>query len=176
MTIGKIILILMMGVQGTQIRDEKPTNDALGVYYNRDDLTVTLHEDTTNVLHIQFECARQSRVDSVESDCSLAHHVDVWIDLNDDGQFDDTENRVRHRSPINNQVSRSTYDLQISIPEIDETNIKSGPHRMRVKLTPSEDYRLKCGKTDYSETREYTVNIIRRIADAGKICSQRFMS
>jgi hypothetical protein len=176
MSIGKIVLILMMGVQETQIRDETPTNDALGVTYNRNYLTVTLYEDTTNVLHIQLDCAQQYRVDSVEFDCSRAHHVDVWIDLNGDGEFDDTENRVRHRSSINNQLSRSTNDLQISIPEIDDTNTKSGSHRMRIKLTPSEDYRLKCGNTDYSETREYTVNIIPRIAYAGKICSLRFMS
>ena len=173
MNIGKIVLILMMGVQGTQIRDEKPTNNALGVYYNRDYLSVTLYEDTTNVLHIQLDCARQPRV---ESDCNLAHYVEVWIDLNDDGKFDDTENRVRHRSSINNQILQNTYDLQISIPEIDEMHTKSGPHRMRIKLTPSEDYRLKCGNTDYSETQEYIVNIIPRIAYAGKSFLQGFNS
>ncbi len=173
MSIGKIVLILMMGVQGTQIRDEKATNDGLGVYYNRDYLTITLYEDTTNAIHIQLGCARQSRV---EFDCTLAHYVEVWIDLNDDGKFDDTENRVRHQSSINNQISQNTYDLQISIPAIDEMNTKSGPHRMHIKLTPSEDYRLKCGNTDYSETREYIVNIIPRVAYAGKSCLQGFNS
>ena len=166
----------MIGEENTEIHDETPMNDALSVYYNRHHVTITLYEDTTNVLYILVDCARQSRVNSVESDCSLAHHVDASIDLNDDGEFDDTENRVRHRSLNNNQLLRSTYDLQISIPEIDGRNIKAGLHRMRIKLTPSEDYRLKCDNADYSETREYTVNIIPRIAYAGKSCLQGFSS
>jgi len=166
----------MTGEQNTEIHDETPMNDALSVYYNRQHVTITLYEDTTNVLHILVDCARQSRVDSVESDCSLAHHVDVWIDLNDDGQFDNTENRVRHRSLNNNQLFRSVYDFQISIPEIVGTHTKPGPHRMRIKLTPSKDYLLKCDNADYSETREYTVNIIPRIAYAGKSFLQGFSS
>jgi hypothetical protein len=166
----------MTGEQNTEIHDETPMNDALSVYYNRHHVTIGLYEDTMNMLHIVVDCTRQSHIDSVESDCSLAHYVDTWIDLNDDGEFDDTENRVRHRSLKNNQLLRSTYDLQISIPEIDGRNTKSGSHRMRIKLSTSEDYRLKCDNADYSETREYTVNIIPRIAYAGKNCLQIFNS
>jgi hypothetical protein len=34
-------------------------------------------------------------------------------------------------------------------------------------VKPREEYRRKCGATDYSETREYTINIISRTTQGG---------
>jgi hypothetical protein len=163
------MLVLMAGQQGTEIRDETPTNGAIGDYQNRNYNTVTLYESTVNILRIQLDCAQQYRDDSLDYGCILAYHIDVWIDLNDDGKFDEVENRVHHRSLIHSQGPRGTYDLEICIPLIDGTNRKAGPHRMHLSLLPSEDYRKKCGNTDYSETREYTVNIVPKAICGGKI-------
>lgn len=121
------------------------------------------------MLRIQLDCPQQYRDDSLDYGCASAYNIDVWIDLNDDGQFSEVENRVYRRSLINNQGPRGTYGLEICIPLIDGTKIKAGPHRMRLSLVPSKDYRRKCGKIDYSETREYTVNIIPKAICEGKI-------
>jgi hypothetical protein len=163
------MLIEMDGEQGTQIRDKTPTNAANNGYQNRRSITVTLYESTVNVLHIQLDCAQQYRDDSLTYSCILAYHIDVWIDLNDDGKFGEVENRVLHRSLIHSQGLRGTYDLEICIPQIDDINTKTGLHRMRLSLMPNEDYQKKCSKTDYSEKREYTVNIVPKPTCRGKI-------
>jgi hypothetical protein len=169
-SIGKITLVLIGGEQGTYIRDETTTNAAISDYQNRHHFTVTLVEYTIYIINIQLDCPRQYNNEPVESDCSLAHRVDVWIDLNNDGRFDESENRVHQRQLIDREVQEYTYDLQILIPSIDGTNTKAGPHRMRLRLTRSEIYQRQCGNNDYGETREYTVNIIPRKRCEGKIC------
>jgi hypothetical protein len=165
------MLVQMAGQQGTEIRDETATKAALSIYLNRQYITVTLYESSVNMLRIQLDCAQQYRDDSLDYGCSLAYQIDVLIDLNDDGKFDEVENRVHHRSLAHSQGSRGTYDLEVCIPLIDGTNTKAGSHRMRLGLISSEDYRRKCGGTDYSETREYTVNVVPKTACAGKIYS-----
>jgi hypothetical protein len=163
------MLIEMDGEQGTQIRDETQTHTAISDYNNRHHFKVTLYEDSINELRIQLDCTKQYLGDLLGYDCHLAHHVNVWIDLNDDEKFDEVVSRVHQRSPISNELSRDTYDLQIAIPLIDEWNTKAGMHRMRLRLTPSEIYSKKCGQSAYSETREYIVNIVPRTRIAGKI-------
>ncbi|CAF3390052.1 unnamed protein product [Rotaria socialis] len=150
----------MDGEQGTGIHDEMQTTTAIIDYDNQHNQTVTLHEETVNLLRIQLDCTQKSTIDSLNYDCSHVHHVDVWIDFNDDGNFDGAENRVDVRSPNNGELPVGTYDLKISIPAIDGRRTKSGLHRMRIQVIPSDDYISKCGQADYSETREYTVNII----------------
>ncbi|CAM4935933.1 unnamed protein product [Rotaria socialis] len=157
---AKIMLFVMDGEQGTGIHDEMQTTTAIIDYDNQHNQTVTLHEETVNLLRIQLDCTQKSTIDSLNYDCSHVHHVDVWIDFNDDGNFDGAENRVDVRSPNNGELPVGTYDLKISIPAIDGRRTKSGLHRMRIQVIPSDDYISKCGQADYSETREYTVNII----------------
>jgi hypothetical protein len=44
---------------------------------------------------------------------------------------------------------------------------------MRIVITPSDEYRKKCGNSgDASETREYTVNILPRTAFRGNILNK----
>ncbi|CAF4390889.1 unnamed protein product, partial [Rotaria sp. Silwood2] len=150
----------MAGQQNTEIRDETPTNAMINDYQNQHHFTVTLYESTVNVLRIQLDCAQQSQVNSLDNGCRLVYHVEVWIDLNDDGKFDELENRVLHRLLVPNRESRGIYDLEICIPRIDGINTKAGRHRMHLSLTPSEDYRKTYINADYKETRKYTVNII----------------
>ncbi|CAM4800677.1 unnamed protein product [Rotaria magnacalcarata] len=163
---AKIMLFVVDGEQGTGIRDEMQTTSAIIDYDNRHNQTVTLQEETVNLLRIQLDCTQKSTTDSLNYDCSHVHHVDVWIDFNDDGNFDGAENRVDVRSPNNGELPVGTYDLKISIPAIDGRRTKSGLHRMRIQVIPSDDHISKCGQSDYSETREYTVNIIPTIQDS----------
>ncbi|CAF1298282.1 unnamed protein product [Rotaria magnacalcarata] len=118
-------------------------------------------------LAITYESLAYNQISELEKtrfeiDCDLDYHINVWIDLNDDGKFDESENRIHRRSRIDSETPRHGYNLQILIPLIDGINTRVGPHRMRLSLMRSEVYQRKCGNTDYSEIREYTVNIIPR--------------
>jgi hypothetical protein len=152
----------MAGEQGTHIRDNIPTTTALRDTQNRHHLAVSLHEGTTYRLRIQLDCDPRSSRASLQPNCNLAQDVNVWIDLNNDGRFDDSESRVPHRWPLHSTMPLGIYDLKINVPNVDGQYTRVGSHRMRIVMQPSEEYRKKCGRTDYSETREYTVNIIPR--------------
>jgi hypothetical protein len=165
---GKIVLVIMAGEQGTHIRDDILTN-TLSENQNRHHLAVTLNENTVYRLRIQLKCYQHSSRDAFEHDCNLAQDVNVWIDLNNDGRFDEAEIRVPHRWPLHSSISLGIYDFEIHIPVIDRQIIKSGSHRMRVVVKSSEEYRRKCGATDHSETREYTINIISRATHGGNM-------
>lgn len=168
--VGKIQLILIGGELGTQIRDTTGTNVE---YEKRNQHDITLFGDAVYLLRLQFECPRKSGTDLIETDCTPAHHADIYIDLNDDGKFDESENRVYRRTRIDDETPEYTFDLQILIPPIDAINIKAGIHKMRVKLIRSEPYQKQCGKNEHSEIREYMVNIIQRKRCPGNICSTR---
>ncbi len=166
-TNGKIVLVIMAGEQGTHIRDDIPTNIALTENQNRHHLAVTLYENTVYRIRIQLDCDSLSSRGLFQPNCNLAQDVNVWIDLNNDGQFDESESRIPQRWPLHSYMPLGIYDLKIDVPTIDGQNTRSGSHRMRVVMKPSEEYRRKCGNTDYSETREYTVNIIPRTTYGG---------
>lgn len=152
----------MGGELNTQIRDERLTNALSNEYEKQQQHTITLFGDAVYLLRVQFDCPRQQGSNLFETDCTPAHHVDVWIDLNNDGKFDASENRVYRRSRLDDETPEYTYDLQLLIPPIDAINTNAGTHKMRIKLIRSEPYQKKCGKNEHSETREYTVNIIQR--------------
>jgi hypothetical protein len=166
---AKITFVHLSGQQGTEIRDETSKTNPIDANENIQSITVTLYESSVNVLNIQLDCNQQYDDDSIDYSCSLAYHIHVLIDLNDDGKFDEAENRVHQRSLIHSKKSKGTYNLEVSIPPIDGINTKAGSHRMHLNLIPSEDYRKKCGKTGYKETREYKVKIISKPICNGKI-------
>ena len=168
-TSGNIRLVLIGGEQQTYIRDGTPANTAISGYENRHPLAVTLFGDTVYLVRILLNCPSIYGGDSLATDCYLAHHVDVSIDLNDDGKFDQSENQVHRRTPIDSESLEHGYDLQIIIPVIDGTYTKAGPHRMRLTLMRSEAYRRECNDAGYSETRHYIVNIIPRKTCPGRI-------
>ena len=156
----------MGGELGTQIRDSTLTNVMINNYQDRDRYDITLFGDAIYLLRVHIDCPRKPGTDIFETDCTPAHRADVYIDLNDDGKFDESENRIYRRTYIDEETPEHTYDLQILIPPIDAITTKAGIHRMRVKLVRSESYQKQCGKNENIELQEYMVNIIPR-----KICS-----
>jgi len=161
-TNAKIVLVIMTGELGTHIRDDTPMNTFLGTNQNRHHLGVTLYDNTIYRIRIQLDCDRSSSRASYDTNCNLAQDVNVWIDLNNDQTFDQTEISVSPRWPLRNSMGLGIYDYELVIPPIDGQNLRTGAHRVRIVLTPSEEYQDKCGRTDKKEVREYTFNIIPR--------------
>jgi hypothetical protein len=159
----------MAGEQGTQIRDNILTNVLLRENQNRHHLAVTLFENTIYRLRIQLDCYQVSGGALPDVNCNFAQDVNVFIDFNNDERFDEVESRVPQRWPLRSSLPLGIFDFEIDIPVIDRLNTRSGPHRMRIVAVPSEEYRKKCGTTDYRETREYTINIIPRTIHRGNM-------
>ncbi|UJR23071.1 hypothetical protein I4U23_026095 [Adineta vaga] len=159
---AQISLVLMAGERGTEIRDDLPTNTLLHDYYNRHHLAVTLYENTVYLIRIQLDCAWQLNTELFENGCNLAQDVNLWFDVNDDGRFDQTEIGAPYRWPVTSYMAQGIYDLQIAVPLVDERRLRTGQHRMRIVVTHTDSYRRTCGRNDYNETREYTVNVISR--------------
>jgi hypothetical protein len=159
----------MAGEQGSHIRDNLPTDFALPDSQNRHHLAVSLHDNTIYRLRVQLDCNPSVSRSLSDGNCNLAKDVNVWIDFNNDQQFDQSESRIPHRWPLYSSMPLGIYDFEIQIPPIDEQGTRSGSHRMRIVITPSEEYRRKCVNRggDVSETREYTVNILPKIAYRG---------
>jgi hypothetical protein len=166
LNVGKITLVQLTGEGGTRIQDDVRINAASNDDQYRQYLTVTLYEDTTYRLNVQFDCNGQ-RLRNSKNNCDPSQIVNVWIDFNDN-EYDDRESRVLNRIQANRNTPRNTYDLDLYIPVIDNRNTKSGIHRMRLTVTASEEYQRDCGAIDNKETREYTVNIIPKATYAGK--------
>ncbi|CAF1485010.1 unnamed protein product, partial [Rotaria sordida] len=157
---AKIVLVIMAGEKGSHIRDDTPLNTAIREDQNRHHLAVTLYENTIYRIRIQLDCDQPSSRGSFNINCNLAYDVNVYIDLNNDGRFDESESRVPHRWPLRSTMTLGIYDLEIPIPSIDGLTTKDGSLIMRIVVKSSEEYNRICGRYDYSETREYTVNII----------------
>jgi len=158
----------MAGERGTQIRDDIYKNTLINDSHNRHHMSVTIYENTIYLMRIQLDCSWQLNSDLFEKGCNLAQDVNVWIDINNDGIFDQSEVRAPHRWPVTSYMPEGIYDIQISIPAIDDTYTRSRRHQMQIVVMQNENYRRICGYNDYNETREYTINIIPRIKYIGK--------
>ena len=161
----------MAGEKGTEIRDDAAATVVMGNDRNRHHKEITLHSHTVYLIRIQLDCPGQLRTELTQRGCNLAQDVNVWIDINDDGQFDESEVGAPYRWPVTSYLPEGIYDLQIHVPMIDERYTRSGQHKMRVAISPSEYYRTHCGYSTYTETREYSVNIIPRRKYSGKYAS-----
>ena len=167
MNTGRISLVIMAGERGTEIRDDKPTNALLNSYQNQHHLAVTIYEHTVYLIRIQLDCSWQLDRELFENGCNLAQDVHIWIDLNNDGRFDESEMGTPYRWPVTSYMAQGIYDMQLYIPSLDNKYLRTGPHRMRIVVQHSESYRLICGLIDYNETRDYTINIIPRTGYLG---------
>jgi hypothetical protein len=98
----------------------------------------------------------------VETNCNVPHYLDVWIDLNDDGTFDQNKERFLHNDQRYGGSIKRDYDFSIAVPKIHGENYLDGPHRMRIILTRDENNRKPCYNAGYGEARDYTVHIIRK--------------
>ena len=157
----------MAGEHRTQIRDDQSSR-AVMHGTNQNHLHIILYESTVYLLRIQVECSADRTVDSQRRWCNLPYEINAWIDLNDDGIFSESENAAPYRWPLNSYIPQGIVDLQIVVPAIDQRNTKVGKHRMRLIIMLNEEYREKCGKNHYSETRDYTVTIVPRWKKSGK--------
>ncbi|CAF5155373.1 unnamed protein product, partial [Rotaria sp. Silwood1] len=95
-------------------------------------MAVTLYENTIYRMRIQLDCDDRSAKGTFKVNCNLAYDVNVLIDLNNDGIFDESESRVPHRWPLRTTMKLGIYDLEIPIPSIDEQAMRAGSHIMRV--------------------------------------------
>ena len=154
----------MTGETGTHIRDDTPINTVVRENQNRHHMAITLNENTNYRLRIQLDCDDMSSRGPLKRDCNLAQDVNVFIDLNSDGRYDESESRTPDRWPLRSSVLLGLYDYEIAIPAVDGFYTKMGSHGMRIVVKPSDEYSQKCGKTDFNEVREYTVEIARRAA------------
>ena len=122
----------MAGEGGTEIRDDKPTLGLLNNYQNRHHLAVTVYEHTIYLIRIQLDCSWQLNSDLFENGCNLAQDVNLQIDINNDGRFDESENKAPYRWPVTSYMGQGIYDLQIYVPPIDRQYVRDRQHRMRV--------------------------------------------
>jgi hypothetical protein len=164
----KIMLVLMAGEKGTEIRDDIPKNSLMNNHPNRHHMAVTLMEHTIYLIRIQLDCTTQLPTDLTRTGCNLAQDVIVALDLNDDGRFDESEIGSPYRWPVTSYMAEGIYDLQIHVPSIDSNYLTNRQHRMRVIVAPSEYYIRTCGYSGYNETREYSLTIIPKTTYAGK--------
>lgn len=160
--VGRVVLVVMAGEYRTQIRDDASTRAAMNMIDRVEQhRSIVLYEEVTYLLRIQLECTHQRDRGYHRTNCTLPHDVNAWIDLNDNGEFDPSENAAPYRWPLTSYVPEGVYDLQIFVPNIDNNRIKSGPHLMRVTVTLNEQYRQKCGRNYFIESRDYNVTIVR---------------
>jgi hypothetical protein len=163
-----IFLVNLFGEQGTQIRDEMKKCSSVNNYNDRSDLAVTLFDNKVYTLHIELYCVQQLRYENsynqdpslFETSCQHARYLDVWIDFNNDGIFDEGQERMRPNDRYRDGRESNQYDLSIVIPKIDGINSLDGQHRMRIILTQDERNRRSCHNTGYGEARDYTIQII----------------
>ncbi|CAF4206255.1 unnamed protein product, partial [Adineta steineri] len=98
--LARIILVIMAGEVGSEIRDDKVYDASTNTNQNQHHMTVTLYENTIYLLRIQLDCSTQMRTELTETGCNLAQDVDVWVDWNDDGNFDASEIEAPYLLPV----------------------------------------------------------------------------
>ena len=167
MCINKIAFVQLLGEDGSAI-DQRGRIDPLLPKETKDDrLTVTLYEGDTYRLHVQLQCGRESKTHPSKSPCSDSLSVNAHIDLNDNG-IDDGESELLLPSWSNNKEPTGAYHLDLHIPNLDQTNVNYGLHRMYLSVMPTVQYQRKCGALNYREMRDYTVKILPRAQRSGK--------
>src|SRR5690606_9715338 len=76
----------------------------------------------------------------------------IWIDLNHDGDFDDTGERVA----FNNSISGRTWTGNFTIPQ----SATLGGTRLRVGTNLTNLNNLACGTNMNGEYEDYRINIV----------------
>ena len=136
-------------------------------YEDQTHLTIKLFANKIYTLQIRLYCVQPwnhehsygQDLSLIETNCNVHHYLDVWIDMNNDGKFDEIEERFAHNDNSNRGHIKREYTLSIAIPEIDRENGIRELHRMRIVLTRDENNRTPCYNNGYGEARDYTVQI-----------------
>jgi hypothetical protein len=165
---GAIFSVKLYGEQGTLIDDAtqqcSPTNN----YRDQRDLAVTLYEDTTYTLRIELFCVQRWGYDSsfnrdaslFDTVCTRGQFLDVWVDLDNNGMFDDLNERLTSVDTYRDTSRRAQHDVRIDVPRISGQSYVGGQHRMRIVLSQEERNRRPCYSTGYGESRDYLVQLI----------------
>lgn len=157
----------LYGEQNTGLDDTTKQCSATNNYNDRRDLAVTLFDNTAYTLQIELFCAQQwgsgNSYDSgssfFDATCNHKSYVDVWIDFNNDGVFDEYNERLSTTDRYDDDEYKTRYDISINIPQIDGRTNVDGQHQMRVILTQDGQNRKPCYNSGYGEARDYTVHI-----------------
>lgn len=157
----------MPGEFNSRIDDDfRVTNYPNGVQ-NRQHLIVSVREESVYRLRVQLDCGGQLDRDTLDSPCSRSLSVFVWIDYNDN-ELDDRESIKLRRAWSENSTPTGAYETDVRVPTINGRDVRSGRHRMRISVIPSEEYERECGAFSYSELIDYTVNIYPKPAPISK--------
>lgn len=159
--------VKLYGEQNTEIDDSTKQCSASDNYVDRRSLIATLNDDSTYTLQIELYCAQQwgfenpDESDSFSSDttCNHKNYLDVWIDFNNDGVFDEYNERVTTSNEYDDDNYKTRYDISINVPEINGRSTVDGSHQMRVILRQDEQNRKPCYNSGSGEARDYTVQI-----------------
>jgi hypothetical protein len=165
-----ISLVKLFGEQRTEINDEMQQCSSSNNYNDRSNLVVTLFDSMVYTLRVELYCVQQQQQQDyenaynqasswIETSCDQAHYVDVWMDFNNDGIFDENKEQLYSSNWYKGGQRTTVYDLSIVIPKIDGSYLLDGQHRMRIVLTPDERSRKPCDNTGYGEVRDYTLQI-----------------
>jgi hypothetical protein len=162
--------VSLSGERSTEIRDGIKKCNSVDNYNDRSDQVATLYDNSAYTLRIELYCVQQwGNENSYNEDssyfetmCRNPHYLDVWIDFNNDGVFDESSERIVSSDWYGDDRRTNQYDLSITIPNINGRNHLDGQHRMRIVLTQDGRYRKPCQNTGYGEARDYTVQIVRK--------------
>jgi hypothetical protein len=165
---GAIFSVKMYGEQGTQLDDAAQQCSSANNYRDQRDLAVTLFDDTTYTLRIELFCVQRwgygnsySRDSSLfDTICTRAQYLDLWIDFNNDGMFDEVNERLTSADRHGDTDRRVQHDVSIDIPKLSSGAYVGGQHRMRIVLSQDERNRRPCYSSGYGEARDYLVQII----------------
>lgn len=103
----------------------------------------------------------------VSSDYAIPQNnkVRAWIDYNDDGAFEDSEEIANTGA---SGLSNPSQSFEFTVPE----NISSGTYRLRVRLASTGNENLDpCETENYGETEDYTINILNNEDDEGCVAT-----
>ena len=165
---GAIFSVKLYGEQGTQIDDQtqqcSPTNN----YRDQQDLAVTLFDDTSYTLRIELFCVQRWGYDNsfsrdpslFETICTRGQFIDVWVDFDNDGMFNEVNERLTAVDTYRGANRRAQHDIRIDIPRIGGRSFSGGQHRLRIVLSQDERNRRPCYSNGYGEARDFLVQII----------------
>jgi len=88
------------------------------------------------------------------------HYLGVWIDFNNDGKFDESNEEILHESQRDKSYTSGHYQLSIAIPKLDRNDDLDRQYRMRIVLSRTEQNRKPCYNAGHGETRDYAIHII----------------
>lgn len=164
---ASIFSLELFGEEHTSIKDEMTRCSPRNNYEDQNHLTVTFFANKAYTLRIRLHCVGQwhhahsygQDSASIESNCNAEHYLDVWLDMNNDGIFDDAKERLLQGDNSNRVRTKQDYSLSLTIPVIDREIYAGEPHRMRVILTSDENNHKPCYNNGYGEARDYMVHI-----------------